>query len=343
MTQSAGSAALVVQTSFLGDMVLTTPLVAELARRGPVDVVATPANAALLANNPDVRALFVYDKRGEARGLGGMLRLARRLREQRYDAAYLAQGSVRSAALVLAAGIGERVGFDTSAGRALYSRRVPYPADRHHAERLWRLAAHGDASPSASQLRPRLYPGPGELAAADAVLAPLDGAPFVAFAPGSAWATKRWPHYAELAARLSVRVPVVVTGGAGDGELAAAIVGACGAGRAIDATGRLSLLASAALIGRAAALVTNDSAPQHLASAMATPTLTIFGPTVPDFGFGPLAAGSLTAGHPALACRPCDPHGPARCPLGHWRCMREQPPERIAELVDLLPSPTSRT
>jgi heptosyltransferase-2 len=337
------TASLVVQTSFLGDMVLTTPLVAELARRGPVDVVATPANAALLANNPDVRALFVYDKRGEARGLGGMLRLARRLRAERYDAAYLAQGSVRSAALAMAAGIGERVGFDTSAGRALYTRRIPYPADRHHAERLWRLAARDGHAPSAEQLRPRLHPGADEEAAADAVLAPLAGAPFVALAPGSVWATKRWPYYAELAARLSTRIAVVVTGGPGDGELAAAIVAECGHGRALDATGRLSLLASAALIGRAEALVTNDSAPQHLASAMATPTLTIFGPTVPDFGFGPLAAGSLTAGHQALACRPCDPHGPARCPLGHWRCMREQPPERIAELVDLLPPRPPRT
>src|SRR5438034_316720 len=80
-------------------------------------------------------------------------------------------------------------------------------------------------------------------------------------------------------------------------------------GAAIDATGRLSLLASAELIGRTIALVTNDSAPQHLASAMGTPTITIFGPTVPEFGFGPLAPRSITIGHHQLACRPCDRHG----------------------------------
>jgi heptosyltransferase-2 len=147
----------------------------------------------------------------------------------------------------------------------------------------------------------------------------------VALAPGSVWATKRWPGYAALARALADERAVVVVGGPGDRDAAQAIVAAChgSAAPALDATGQLALLASAALIGRAALLVTNDSSPQHLASAMGTPTLTIFGPTVPAFGFGPLAPGSATVGVTGLACRPCDPHGPPRCPLGHWRCMRD--------------------
>ena len=56
---------------------------------------------------------------------------------------------------------------------------------------------------------------------------------------------------------------------------------------------------------------------------MGTPTLTLYGPTVPDFGFGPLAPRRATAGVTGLSCRPCDRHGPKRCPLGHWRCMRD--------------------
>jgi heptosyltransferase-2 len=144
------------------------------------------------------------------------------------------------------------------------------------------------------------------------------------------WATKRWPYYPELAALLAPDLAVVVVGAPGDRELAAAIVAACPPGRALDATGRLPLLASAELVRRARLLVTNDSAPQHLASAVGTPTLTVFGPTVPAFGFGPLAPASATAGVPDLACRPCDPHGPPACPLGHWRCMREQAPDAVA-------------
>jgi heptosyltransferase-2 len=114
--------------------------------------------------------------------------------------------------------------------------------------------------------------------------------------------------------------------------LAEEIVGAT-TGQAVDATGRLTLLASAELIGRAALLVTNDSAPLHLASAMNTPTIAVFGPTVPEFGFGPLADPSTVVGRDSLACRPCDRHGPQKCPLGHWSCMREISPESVAELA----------
>jgi heptosyltransferase II len=101
----------------------------------------------------------------------------------------------------------------------------------------------------------------------------------------------------------------------------------------INTVGTLPLLASAELISRAHAIVTNDSAPQHLASAMGTPTLTIFGPTVPEFGFGPIAERHAVAGHESLSCRPCDRHGPQRCPLGHWRCMRELTPDYVSSLL----------
>ena len=335
---------LVIQTSFLGDVVLTTPLLAELARRGPVHIVATPAGAPLLARNPDVAGVTVYDKRGTARGVSGLANVAAALNAARGRAAvdgatdavaYLAQGSVRSAALARLAGFRARVGFSTSAGRWLYTRRVVYRDDRHHAERLWGLAAETtDASPTREQLRPRLFPGGAEREAVDRLLADaaLGSVPLVALAPGSVWATKRWPYYAELAARLPLHLGLVVVGGKDDAPLAAEIAAAA-PGRVIDATGRLSLLGSAELIRRCAILVTNDSAPQHLASAMGTPTVTAFGPTVPEFGFGPLAAHSATAGVSGLDCRPCDRHGPARCPLGHWRCMRELHATTVAELV----------
>jgi heptosyltransferase-2 len=327
---------LVVQTSFLGDMVLTTPLLAYLAERGTVDVVCTPAAAALLANNPCAREIIVYDKRGADRGLRGLVRFARRLRATGYDAAYHAQASARSGALTWLARIPRRVGFATAAGRAFYTTSVAPLDNVHHAARLLSLGT-GDPARTATraELRPRLYPGPTERFAVDALLAEARvGATdiMIALAPGSVWATKRWPYYSELAQRLSSRARIVVVGAAADAPLARDILAA--APNAIDATGRLSLLASAELIGRAALLVTNDSAPLHLASGMNTPTLAIFGPTVPEFGFGPLAEVSVVAGRAALPCRPCDRHGPQRCPLGHWKCMREMTAAEIAGIVD---------
>ena len=331
------ASSLVVQTSFLGDTVLTTPLLVQLSRRGPVDVVTTPASAALLANHSAVRNVIAYDKRGADRGLGGFFSLAQRLKANAYDVAFLAQGSWRSAALALMAGIPSRVGFTTSAGRLFYSKRVAYRQDLHHAARLLMLARPNGREPSVEELRPTLYPGPAERAAVDALLAANDvtsGDAMVALAPGSVWATKRWPYYTELAQQLATDTRIVIVGGADDTELARAIVAAVP--RAIDATGHLSLLASAELIRRSSAIVTNDSAPMHLAAAMQTPTVAVFGPTVPAFGFGPLSPKAIVAGHPTLPCRPCDRHGPQKCPLGHWRCMLELEPAAIAVQVRAL-------
>ena len=317
---------LIVQTSFLGDVVLTTPLIARAATAGEVDVVCIPGSAPLLAGNPAIREVIVYDKRGADRGFAGFWRMASRLRGGKYDRALLAQGSARSGALVLAAGIRQRVGFDTSAGRALYTTRIPYIENEHHARRLSRLAGAGDESLP----RPSLFPGDSERLAVDRLLAG-HAAPFFAVAPGSVWATKRWPGYPELITRLLQRGSVVVIGTEADRVQVATAMAASGV---VDALGKLSLLGSAELIRRCAVLVTNDSAPQHLASAMNTPTVTIFGPTVPEFGFGPLAERSVTVGLESLACRPCDRHGPMACPLGHWKCMRDVGVERVLAAVD---------
>jgi heptosyltransferase-2 len=351
---------LVVQTSFLGDVVLTTPLIAELAKRGAVDVLTTRPGAEILAGNPAIRNILVYEKRDRDKGVRGFARIVGCVRHTGlygtttpsgsvpksstiYDAAYMAQGSIRSGLLALAAGVRHRIGFDTASGRAFYTERVRYDPARHHAERLWGLSMSDCADPpSPEQIRPRVYPGEDERRVVDKLLASARiAAPFIAIAPGSAWGTKRWPFYRELAALIAKQLPIVVIGGSGEIEIADLIVAALEPGRAVSTAGSLSLLASAELIGRAAALVGNDSAPQHLASAMGTPTVTLFGPTTPDFGFGPLAPGSVTMGVTDLACRPCDRHGPMRCPLGHWRCMRELSSRQVYEvLMQTLSAPT---
>lgn len=333
----------VLQTSFLGDMILTTPLIARLAERGAVDVVATPANAVLLANHPAVRQVLVFDKRGADAGWSGLWRMAARLRECNAKVAYMAQGSLRTAALARLAGIPERIGFATSPGRVLYTSRVPFRRELHHAQRLWQLGSPIDDA-SAPMVRPSLFPGIVDIAQVDALLQAngvAAGEPLIVLAPGSVWATKRWPSFDALAARLANDAllqshRVVVLGAASDGPLARAVIEALrarGVTSAIDATGRLSLLGSAALLSHAKMLVTNDSAPLHLASAMNTPTVALFGPTVPSFGFGPLSERHMIVEQHGLACRPCHAHGPQQCPLGHWKCMREITSETVVAAV----------
>ena len=324
--------ALVIQTAFLGDVVLTTPLLSLLAERhGPVDVVTTPAAATLLETHPAVRSVIPYDKHGVDKGWRGMRKLALELRARRYASVYLPHRSLRSAVLAMLSGVRERVGFAGTAAAITYSRRVPRPSKGHEVERLLTLAGSNPAAPSVS-----LGLTASDYAVADDWLATHGVSPrFIALAPGSIWGTKRWPYYARLAAGLDR--PCVVVGGAGDRSLAEAIVAAA-PGRTVSSAGELTLRASAALIQRAAVLVTNDSAPLHLATAVGTPIVALFGPTVPDYGFGPRQPGDVTLGHDGLACRPCSKHGPETCPLGHHRCMRELAVETVAAALAAITS-----
>jgi heptosyltransferase-2 len=319
---------LVIQTAFLGDVVLTTGLLTHLAERfGPVDVVTTRAAGPLLETHPAVRRILVYDKRGADRGLGGLLRRARELRRAGYARAYLPHRSIRTAALALLARIPERIGFAGSAGALGYTRSVPRPATGHEAERILALA-RPEAGARARVALGLTAPDRNEAAAW------LDAhgvaEPFVAMAPGSIWGSKRWPGYAGLAAR--VPQPVVIIGGPEDRALGDAIAAAA-PGRVHVAAGALSLRGSAALVERALVLVTNDSAPLHLGSAAGTRTVAIFGPTIPGFGFGPRGAADRIIELNGLPCRPCSRHGPEVCPLGHHRCMQDLRVEVVLDAV----------
>jgi heptosyltransferase-2 len=319
---------LVIQTAFPGDVVLTTPLIRRAAERlhSPVDVLVTPAAAPLLANNPHVHDVLVFDKQGADRGVAGLWRMVRRLRERRYEVSYHAQASTRSALLSFLARIPRRIGLRRAPGAFLYTHAVAARGEPHQVERLLHLA---DGAPERRE--PELFPGPTEKAEVKALLeeAGITGE-FVVLAPGSQWGTKRWPYYPELARALAPEVPLAIVGGPGDRADARAIRNALGIGIPLaDGVGRLSLLGSAELIRRARALVSNDSAPVHLASAMGTPTVEIYGPTAPIFGFAARAPWSRIVEPDPLPCRPCHKHGPAVCPLVHHKCMRDTPIGRV--------------
>ena len=322
-----------IQTAFLGDVVLTTPLLEALARRhGPVDVVTTPAAAPLVETHPAVRRVIVYDKRRADRGLSGLVRLAGTLRAGGYAIAYLPHRSLRTAALARLAGIPRRIGFHDG-WPSLYTGVRRRPAGGHEIDRLLALA---DERPH-HQTAPSLGVTAGDHAAAERLLREARvAAPFVAIAPGSIWGTKRWPGYAALAERLAGRAAVVAVGGPEDAALGGAIVAAVrgAGGSAADACGRLGVREAAALIARAAVLITNDSAPLHFAAAMGTPTVAVFGPTVPDFGFGPRGPRDVVVERVGLDCRPCSAHGPRTCPLGHHRCMRDIQVEDVLRAIE---------
>jgi heptosyltransferase-2 len=174
----------VIQTAFLGDVVLTTPLLSVLAERhGPVDVVTTPAAASLLEHHPAVHEVLRYDKHGSARGWRGFRRLGAELRSRRYERVYLPHRSARSAALALWTGAEQRIGFADSPAALTYSRRIRRPREGHEVERLLALA---DWSPAQAAPPVSLGLAPTDHAAAGSWLAShAVGPDFIAVAPGS--------------------------------------------------------------------------------------------------------------------------------------------------------------
>ncbi len=311
---------------------LTTPLLEALAARyGPVDVVTTPAAAPLIETHPAVRRVIPYDKKGRDRGLGGLVRLARALRAEQYECAYLPHRSLRTALAAWLARIPQRVGFDDG-WRSLYTDVRRRPTQGHEIDRVLALAGV-----TVHRIRPSLHVPLADRAATEGFLREHGiRERFVALAPGSIWGSKRWPYYRELAERLARSVGIVVVGGPEDAGLAAEITAAVArsGGHAVSGCGRLTIRQSAEAIRRAAVLVTNDSAPLHFAQAVDTPTVAIFGSTVPSFGFGPRGPRDRVVQLDGLACRPCSAHGPPSCPLGHHLCMKSLSVQDVLQAIE---------
>src|SRR5207248_971835 len=189
---ACGPALLVVQTSFLGDVILTTPLVSALRRRlAPrrLELLVRPQAATLVAGHPDFDQVLVDVKRGAGDGALGWLGTARRLRAERFEVAVSPHRSLRTALLLAAAGIPRRVGFRESRGARFFHARVPRDRGRHDVERnLALLAPFGGGAAESPPLHVPVVP---EAARRAAALVPPGPGPLVGVAPGSMLATKR--------------------------------------------------------------------------------------------------------------------------------------------------------
>lgn len=316
---------LIIQTGFLGDLILSTPLIRATKRAFPsarLFLLSIPSVAGALAHNPNLAQVITYDKRGEDRGFKGFVKVGKRLREVGFDLALIPHRSLRSALLAKCAGIRERIGFDRSAGFFLLTKRVTYRGGIHELERNLSLLHPLGVRPRPTP--PELFPSDEEKKGAEAFLeeaglSPQDG--LVGISPGSFWPSKRWPkeRFAQLGRRIVENGgEVLLLGSSRERCVCEAISSLMGEG-AIVAAGKLSLLESTWLLTKCRVLVANDSAPLHMASAMGTPVVALFGPTVPEFGFGPWGQGEIVQRN--LTCRPCSPHGPLRCPRENWDCM----------------------
>jgi lipopolysaccharide heptosyltransferase II len=332
---------LIAQTSFLGDVVLSTPVCAAVRRRYPdahITLLVRPEAAGILDGHPHVDAVLTDDKRGQHRGIGA-LRVLRQLRHGRFDVALALHKSFRTAWLLAAARIPRRIGFRQSAGWFLYHRCVDREASRHDVERNLGIVAGLDIDPNTVITRPFVACSAAAAARFQAVLRTRGiaaGARLIGIAPGSAWATKRWTidGYAALLAAIQEQLHAtpVLLGAAPDVAVAESIQRVAGH-LGVNLVGQTDLALLVAAIDACAALVTNDSAPMHIAVARGTPVVAIFGPTVPQQGYGPYTDRAVIVQRD-LSCRPCSRHGGAQCPIGTHACMKDVTASAVLAAVE---------
>lgn len=323
---------LIIQTAFIGDVVLAAPLITGARRRYPdskIDFLTIPYSAPALRNHPELDNVIVFEKRGR-RGILDTISMMKRLKRGDYDLALIPHRSLRSAVLASMAGIPQRIGFDRSAGRILLTKTVKYRRDWHKVKRNLSLLGLED---EASDFPPEIFPGDIEQRKVASLLKDKGiGGDYIVIAPGSIWATKRWlkESFRGLLTLMKAKgfPKAALAGSAGERKLCEYVAEGM-AGYAVVTAGLLDPLESAALMAGAKLVVSNDSAAGHLAAAVGTKVVSIFGPTVPAFGFAPFGEGHRIVEHPDLYCRPCRIHGSRRCPEKHFRCMREIKPEKV--------------
>jgi heptosyltransferase-2 len=334
---------LVIQTAFIGDAILTLPLIQALKLNYPkssIDVIVVPRTAEIFANHPAISQTFQYDKRGNDRGLKGLWRLRTKLRSQNYDLVIVPHRSLRSALLTWLLRPTMSIGFDKSAGYWLFKNTVRYNLSAHEIERNLSLLIPLKLPDVATGL-PRLYPSKQDIQIVDSMLNAYGlnrNKNILAVAPGTIWNTKRWPsdRFAAVCGQIaSENIAIVLIGGKEDTALCTEVIEAAQAKNIFSVAGKLSLLQSAELIRRCKVLISNDSAPMHLAVAVGTPVVAIFGATVPEFGFGPRGPLDVVIETKGLQCRPCSIHGGTMCPIKTFECMLSITPEIVVNKLKI--------
>ena len=305
---------LVKGNNWLGDAVMSLPALSALRAMRPrarVTVLTKAAFADLYRGSPDVDHVLLHERGG----VKPWVRTVREIKRRKFDAALILPRSFSSAFLVFTARVPRRVGYAGDGRRALLTEipeRLPRKPGRHRVHHFHHLlTALGEPPPPRA---PRLELLPDAVAWAREQ---MPGGPWIAVNPGATYGeAKQWfpDRYIELARRLSKRGRIVTVGGPSEAELGARVAEA---GGGLSLAGRTTVSQLAAVLARAALVVTNDTGPMHVADAVGAPIVAVFGPT--DWIETPPFGKKNTVVRREIECSPCLKRS---CPLRHHNCMK---------------------
>jgi heptosyltransferase II len=309
---------LLIQTAFIGDVILATALIEKLHQFYPearIDFLVRKGNETLFTGHPFLNEVIVFDKKRKYRNL---FLLINEIRKSKYDVLINVQRFATTGIIAALSGAQEKIGFDKNPLSIFYSKKIKHEVGQlHEGDRNQRLI---EELTDAKSAKPRLYPSVSDFEKVKSYQTGI----YYCIAPTSVWFTKQWPaeKWIELIQSIQGKVKsIFLLGAPADHHVCESIRLAAGFSGTINLAGKLSFLESAALMTKAQMNFVNDSAPMHLASAMNAPVTAIYCSTVPSFGFGPLSDQSFVIEtKEKLDCRPCGLHGFKDCPKGHFKC-----------------------
>lgn len=331
---------LIIRFSSIGDIVLASPLIRILRnhfKKAEIDMLVAEEYKEILEANPHLNQVITFDR---STGLSGLLKLSGQIRKTRYDLIIDIHRKIRSCLITFLSGAGQVITYrKRSLLRLLLVHfklnlyREISPVPELYLKPLKRFGLENDGQGLEFWIRPekreatanRLYQK--GLKEEDIL---------IALAPSAKWETKQWPakSFIQAANQLAEKEKafIVILGGHADQQLCQGIANSI-KGRVWMAAGKLSLAQTAAALERSSLLITNDSGVMHIASAVRTPVVAIFGPTCREFGFYPYGGKSVVLER-SLPCRPCATIGNRQCKIGSHDCMRLISVEEVLEAAE---------
>jgi len=313
---------LIIQTAFIGDVVLATGILEKLHVYFPdakIDFLVRKGNEGLLKDHPFLNELLIWDKK--AGKMKNLFKLLKYIRSKQYDKVINIQRFAATGILTAFSNAKEKIGYDKNPLSAFFTVRVPHIISNeshplHEIDRCNDLVKHFTDD---KVFKPKLHPSQKNIEAVSA----YKRASYICIAPASVWFTKQYPaeKWMEFISKVSLHVHVYLIGAPGDKELCDFIRRRTAHPFVENLCGQYNFLQSAALQKDALMNYVNDSAPMHFASAVNAPVTAVYCSTLPSFGFGPLSDKSFIVEiKEPLECRPCGLHGLKACPLGHFNC-----------------------
>ncbi|MFC1566420.1 lipopolysaccharide heptosyltransferase II [bacterium] len=329
---------LLIQTAFLGDIILTIPLIKNLKKIFPdkeLTVLTTPVGEKVLKNTDLDCKIIVYDKKGSQKGFLNLIKLTSELREQKFDLAIMPHRSLRTALTAYLARIPHRWGFSNSEGKFLLTKKIQYVKGIHEIDRNLSFLDEFNLSYDKT-INFKVDNETEEQVEKILKQNNFLGEKIIGIHPGSVWFTKKWPvkKFIDLIKHLSYNnYKIIIFGDKSDEKIGFEIEKSDFLhSNVLNLIGNTTIKQLIGFIKKISLYITNDSGPMHIAAAEDIPLIAFFGPTVKDIGFFPYSKRAIVL-EKDIECRPCGIHGGNKCPKKHFKCMNDISVDEVIEKI----------